>query len=49
MIFSFDPTMLTSTASSIFGSMSGIVAVIGGITLGFGLVTYMIKIIRDLF
>ena len=49
MDFSFDLSSLTNTAGSIFSALAGVVGIVGGLSLGFGLVTYVIKVIRDLF
>jgi hypothetical protein len=48
IVFSFDLTTLITIASNLFSSLMPIVAVVGGISLGIGLVTYVLRTIRNI-
>jgi hypothetical protein len=47
-MFSFDLTTLITIASSLFTSLMPIVAIVGGLSLGIGLVTFVLHQVRSL-
>jgi len=47
-MFSFDLSTLITIASSLFSSLMPIVAIVGGLSLGIGLVTYVLSEVRSL-
>lgn len=49
MSFSLDMTNLMSIAAELFNGLQGIVAVVGGLSLGAGLLYFVVKIVRNIF
>jgi len=47
-MFSFDLSSMITIASSLFGSLMPIVAIVGGLSLGIGLVTFVLTQVRSL-
>ena len=49
MSFSMDLTSMFDIASQMFGSFGGIVALIGGLSIGVGLVRFILQTVKTLF
>jgi hypothetical protein len=47
-MFSFDLTQLITIASNLFSSLMPIVGIVGGLSLGIGLVTFVLHQVRSL-